>query len=141
MKKSENGYNVLSKRARNIQDASAPFKVIDMPGGRSIRLYWTPRAGMYGHQVLAVWYENNSLAGEYITGGCGYCKEGAATWYALRALQARPRGGCRDNELNYKYHVGGNYYRITKKDLMKYPSSEKYQTTTKKIDRENGRNK
>lgn len=62
----------ISNRARKIVDNEAPFKVIQLAGGREVRLYYTPRPGMYGHQVLVTWFDP-TLAGEYITGGCGYC--------------------------------------------------------------------
>lgn len=83
-----------------------------------MRLYWSANAGAYGYQIGALCWDwrdenNTSPMSEFITGGCGYCKESHAFALFLTDLDLRAGGG----EVGYyfngtKYHLGGNYYRV-----------------------------
>ena len=130
------GFNVLSARESKIRDRGQQIHVIDLHGGHTIQLYWTPTRGTMGYQCMSLWYTKNELQGAYLTAGYGYDKQGAALWAALRALGIRPRGGFIQNEIPHKYHAGGNYYKVKAKDAMKWPKNEKYKTTSAKIAKE-----
>ena len=56
-----------------------------------------------------------------ITTGVGYCKRSTATYRAMTHAGVIPRGmqGAGQRDLDHKYHVGGNYYRVPAKDLVK----------------------
>ena len=128
----------LSTRARNIQDNGQQINEINL-GTCWIKQFWTPNAGTYGHQVLTMWctYGDIDSFAYDITSGCGYCKKGAGLWAAFRSLGLRVRGVSIENEMDWKYRKGGNYYKVPKKDVMKIRKGEKYSATSAKIDKEN----
>lgn len=109
---------------------SVPFVVVDTPEG-NIRLWWSLRPGTYGNQVYGFAInldkcEKDGTIGKanaghfYKTGGCGYCKESAALEHLLLMLNRKPRGMNLGAEgIPYQYKVGGNYYKIPKKDWLK----------------------
>ena len=98
---------------------SAPFLKVELTGKGWIALYWSLRAGTYGHQVYCV-------ASDYETAhfsksnGCGYCKESNQLELALRFLGIHPRGMTLGGEgIPHQYHIGGNFYRVPKKDQLR----------------------
>ena len=117
--KNVNWYN---SRIRNLVDHETPFKEIDLPGGYTIRLWWT-KGGMYGPQVLAIIYglgeEHEDFPVYSITDGCGYSKEHHALDECFSHLGRAPRGFEKTQRM-FPYHVGGNYYRVPRKHWLKY---------------------
>ena len=109
--------NWENSRVRNLVDHETPFVVIDCPGGRCIKLWWT-RGGMYGQQVMALIYGDDTPLHSF-TDGCGYNKEHAALEECFSELGRAPRGFKKTQNL-YPYHIGGNYHRIPKKHWLKY---------------------
>ena len=67
----------MKSTVRKTMDNETPFKVIEM-GKDTIQLYHCSKGGMYGWQVLAVWFSDHGYRGHYKTTGCGYSKENAA---------------------------------------------------------------
>ena len=104
-----------NSRIRNLVDHETPFMEIALPENRTIRLYWT-KGGTYGPQVLSMIYDDTPLYN--ITGGCGYNKTHAALKTCFDELERAPRGFKSSQDL-YPYHVGGNFYRVPKKDWLK----------------------
>lgn len=106
---------------------STPYKLIDLGNRYRIELYYTLRAGTYGHQVHAVWmdyhgegteYDPSPVAHFHKTNGYGYCKSSAALEHVLRAIGKKPQGfdlGATDDP--HKYHKGGNYYSVPQSKL------------------------
>jgi len=107
-----------NSRIRNLVDHGTPFKEIELPERRTIRLYWT-KGGEYGPQVAALLYGGEDVLYE-VTGGCGYNKEYSALEYCFHELGKAPRGFKRHDQELYNYHVGGNFYRVPKKHWLKY---------------------
>jgi len=106
-----------------IRNIGTPFKVIKTPTDR-IELYWT-KGGIYGAQVLVCVFNPHKDSMYYKTGGCGYCKESDATTRVFRWLGYSPRGlkdtierHCHDT-ICFSHRVGGNFYRVYKKDILK----------------------
>lgn len=105
---------------------STPFVCVETPTG-NIRLFWSKRAGTYGHQVYG--FAIDMGAGEkaqqpegrfYKTDACGFCKESQALHMLFMSLGYAPRGMRLGSEgVPHKYRVGGNYYRIPKRDWLK----------------------
>lgn len=112
----------LPKWAQNMSDNETPFQCIKM-GGYEIRLYWTrgdlPQVG------AIVWgpYDTETescLVGYYKTGGGGYCKKSAAFGSVCHGLGIKPKGVyLGGDEIPWRYKVGGNFYRVPKKDIRK----------------------
>ncbi len=114
----------MNKQIKNTIQNETPFKVIEI-GKYEIRLYWTARKGVYGHQVVSEIYSNHAHVFFSISSGCGYCKESEMTTKAFREIGIAPRElketierHCHDT-INYRYKVGGNFYRVPKKDILK----------------------
>ena len=105
-----------NSRIRNLVDGETPFMEIELPERRRIRLYWT-KGGAYGPQVMALIYGGDDVLHE-TTGGCGYNKTHAALETCFDELGRMPRGFDKTQDL-YPYHVGGNFYRVPKKDWLK----------------------
>ncbi len=93
-----------------------------------MRLYWTVRSGMYGHQVGACFWDwregtDNETYTEFKTGGCGYCKESNAFGHFISLItDGKHHGG--GGSVNWyfggkKYHKGGNYYSVPLSVLKK----------------------
>lgn len=98
---------------------STPFAFINTPCG-NVRLWWSLRAGTYGHQVYAFAIGEDGKGHFYKTGGCGYDKEAAALEWAFRTLGKQPRGMRLGGEsVPHEYKIGGNFYRIPKKHWIK----------------------
>lgn len=114
----------LPNYVKNVIYNETPFKVISF-GEYEIRLYWSKK-GVYGYQVIMVlwgsWDEKTEsfLKGYFKTNGCGYSKEDSAIEKAFRAIGKKPKGMALGSEsINYKYHVGGNFYKVPVKDARK----------------------
>ena len=90
-----------------------------------LRLYWTAKAGMYGHQIASMsWtdFDSDSVLRERVTSGCGYCKESDALTSFLSDLfgDYRHTGSTVDYLLcGTKYYKGGNFYSIPQNVLNK----------------------
>lgn len=96
-----------------------PFKVVQF-GPYELRLYWVSPNGTYGPQVQAVAYGPDGYCWEYKTGGCGYCKESTAMEMFWRDCGYHPReNDYLHSEINYSYRVGGNFYRVPVKDILR----------------------
>lgn len=115
----------MKKHVRNTIDNETAFNEINF-GDYRISLYWTKNAGMYGHQVV---YEVLKI-GEGIvladsTTGCGYCKKSEALATCFRFIGSAPRAMLSTlnkyciMEMPHQYFVGGNFYRVPKKDILK----------------------
>ena len=102
----------------SVIDNSTPFKVIAI-ANFEIRLYWTLKKGMYGYQVVTAIFKDHSFYAESKTSGYGYCKESEATTLAFQSIRIQPKKWLNDNKLN-NYHVGGNYYRVSKSNTKKF---------------------
>jgi len=107
-----------NSRIRNLVDHETPFKEIELPERRTIRLYRTKR-GNHGRQVVAFLYGEDGVLYE-ITNGYGYNKEYSALEYCFHELGKMPRGFRRHDQELYNYHIGGNFYRVPKKHWLKY---------------------
>lgn len=101
---------------RNRVDHDTPFMEIALPGRRMIRLWWTP-VRAYGPQVLALIYGDDTPL-YWVSGGCGYNKTHAALETCFDELGKEPRGFSSSQDL-YRYHVGGNFYRVPVRDWLK----------------------
>ena len=102
---------------------STPFKEISCKGVFNIEICWTARPGIYGYQVHHV---VRDYRGEEVvvtfgrTAGCGYDKEDNALENAFHTLGISPRGMSLGGEsIPHEYHVGGNFYRVNKADMLK----------------------
>ncbi len=101
---------------------STPFQCVDLGDKGRYELYWSSRAGTYGHQVYAVIvhedYGKDTMF--YKTNGCGYCKESEATHHAMLELGYKPKGmqlgSC---GVSYEFRKGGNYYKVPNSKLTK----------------------
>jgi len=109
----------MNAQIRKIMDNETAFKVIEM-GEDTIQMYHCSKGGMYGWQVLAVWFHKHGYKGHYKTGGCGYSKENAAENEAFRATGKMPKGYSEGSGLDYEYRVGGNFYKVPSKMIRKY---------------------
>lgn len=100
---------------------STPFKTVQLPNGR-IDLYWSQRAGAYGHQVYSFVIDHERDETKFDkTNGCGYCKESEALGHAFAFLGVKPKGYTPySGEIPYQYRVGGNFYRVPKSKLLKF---------------------
>ena len=114
----------MSKNVRNLMDKETPFKVIKI-NGFEIRLYWSPNRGQMGYQCTVIIFSKAGFCFEFKTNGYGYCKESHALTYAFKFLGFAPRnlakqinGHCESNDL-FTYKVGGNFYNVLKKDVLK----------------------
>ena len=108
-----------NERNCKLVDNSTPFKVIALPENFEARLYWT-KGGTYGPHVKVFLYGfgNDDYPKTYTTGGCG---EGAALDAVFCELGRKPRGwNGEGDDVPYRYYIGGNYYRVPKKDWLKY---------------------
>ena len=102
----------------SVIDNSTPFKVIAI-ANFEIRLYWTLNKGMYGYQVVTVIFKDHSFFAESKTDGYGYCKESEATTNAFQSIGIQPKKWNSPGKL-YNYHVGGNYYCVSKSNTKKF---------------------
>ena len=108
----------MKAQTRKLVDTTTAEVVIAM-GNYEIRQYWT-KGGVYGPQVLTCIFGDYPNFFEHKTSGCGYCKLSAGLEAALQHVWLKPRGmqlGC--ERINRKYHVGGNFYKVPKKDIVK----------------------
>lgn len=103
---------------KKLVDNETPFKVIELPEGLELRLYWR-KGGAFGWQVQALLYGRGAPL-TYKTDGCGYCKEGAALDEAFKTIGSKPREYMQGNPMPHEYHVGGNFYTVSKSDWLKY---------------------
>lgn len=117
--------NNVPKNIRSVMDNETPFRVISIDDFE-LRLYWTPTRGVAGYQCIGVvWGPYNEqtescLVAYAKTGGGGYCKESDMLGRMFKAIGIKPKGmvlGGQD--MNYDYKVGGNFYRVPKKDIRK----------------------
>jgi hypothetical protein len=115
-------WNTIDQRCE-----STPFVVCETPTG-NVRLWRSKRQGNYGYQVygFAIDIDNcpdvssDSAGHFYKTDGYGYCKKSSALEYLFRQLGHKPRDMHLGSEgIPHRYRVGGNYYRIPKKDWVK----------------------
>ena len=112
MKKITNWTESLSR----FHDNNTPFAYIDIVDGtktHTVKLYWTT-GGVYGSQVSAFIYKqgNDGLNTVYHdkTNGCGYCKK-SHMWSSILHQFGWKNEAKGEDFINWKYHVGGNYYR------------------------------
>lgn len=92
-----------------------------------LRLHWSNNGGTHGYQIGArMWTNYTPDSGftysEYITGGCGYCKESDALSKFLSEMTGNyySVGGSVDWFLDRsKYHKGGNFYKVPLSVLVK----------------------
>lgn len=117
-------YQSLPNYIKGAIDNETPFKVIKM-GQYEIRHYWSKK-GTHDFQVYSVAYgpwnpeTESRICAYHKTGGCGYDKEANGFAHICRMIGVKPKGMVLDSEgINQKYHVGGNFYRVPKKDLRK----------------------
>lgn len=121
-----------TKNATKIYDTvkracgETPFREILLHDKGMIRLYWTTRPGTYGYQVHAIVHkyteDGNIFVAHSKTDGMGYCKESEAYWRALRFLGIKTREDkdpC-SSGIAHKYHIGGNFYKVPKSEIVKY---------------------
>jgi len=104
-------------RIKKLVDTEIPFKEVSLPGNVTARLYWR-KGGAYGWQVCIVLYGWKEDSYSYTTGGCGYCKEGAALDRLADLTGKDIRGRSYGNKLD-SHHIGGNFYKVPVKDWMK----------------------
>lgn len=108
-----------------------PFVVVYTPTG-SLCLYWTRRAGVYGHQVHGFATDRHCREGHpkcrgagdvfFVTEGCGYNKESAALDALFTRLGYQPRGmKLGAQSVPSDYAIGGNAYRIPARDWLRVP--------------------
>lgn len=100
---------------------STPFVLLSTPAG-TIRLFWTLRAGIYGHQVCAAICPKGGQAFFTKTTGCGYSKAAHALGHAFRVLGYAPRGfslGGHGQDGLHPFHKGGNFYSVPKRHWLK----------------------
>jgi len=113
----------INQATRKLMEYGAPFRVISILN-HEIRLYWTKNKGTYGYQVVTVIFTDNTLSHTSVTKGCGYCKESQATRGAFIFVGLVPRenshlpGEVKESQIDYKYKVGGNFYKVPRKDTM-----------------------
>lgn len=88
------------------------------------QLYWTDRAGVYGHQVCFRGshgdYEKNYYEGK--TNGCGYSKPCQALQTCIaRVIGSNSAYTCHygAHHLFHGYGTGGNHYKISMAQLRK----------------------
>lgn len=94
-----------------------------------MRLYWSAKSGVYGYQIGAEFWtdfkpDSGYTYSEYITGGCGYCKESQAFDQFIRlATNGKCYGGSGTVDWFFgrgkKYHKGGNFYSVPLSVLIK----------------------
>ena len=112
---SKNTPDSLWKIIRN----ETPFRVIKF-GPYELRLYWVSLNSVYGAQVQAVAYGSHGFCWRYKTSGCGYCKESHAMEWFWRECGYHPRANSYLHDtINHQYHVGGNFYRVPNRDILK----------------------
>ena len=105
---------------------TVPFQEIEFSGKATIKLYWTKRQGSMGYQVHCIIHDfqgEEVKMGSFKTNGCGFCKESAAYWKALRTLgimSKEDRSAFNGAGVSYDYHVGGNFYRVPASQTIKF---------------------
>jgi len=114
-------YNVIEKKCEDI-----PMRHIDFSNYITIKQYFTKRAGALGYQMHTVIHDfrnTNTVMSHNVTGGTGFCKESSAYWKALRHIGLMTRhdkaSSHEGSGVSHNYHVGGNYYRVPAKDILK----------------------
>lgn len=102
---------------RNLIDNTTPETVIEI-GEFEIRQYWT-KGGIYGQQVVTVVFNYPDFF-EHKTDGCGFCKMSDGLFHAFKHIGIKPKGMRLGRErISRNYHIGGNFYRVPKKDIRK----------------------
>ena len=116
-------------KIKNTLVEETPFLYLDITKGKEtigrIKLYWSARSGMYGHQVaweVHDWRQgkdgsHQSSLYEGKTSGCGYCKKSEAFGRATRQLGFDYKHNTYDSITRNPYHQGGNFYKISEAKL------------------------
>jgi hypothetical protein len=107
----------MKKATRDLREKYTPAYDIEI-GKFNIEQYWTSPEKL---QVVTVVFKCNLYFSEHRTNGHGYCKMSAgleATWPAIGIIpRLQSKYG---DKINNAYHVGGNFYRVPKKDIRKF---------------------
>lgn len=117
-------------KIKNTTVESTPFVELNITDkarkGETIfwaRLYWSERAGTYGHQVCHEGNDMRKTSGffEGKTGGCGYSKPCQALQDVLSLAVGKLAYTCHyeAHNLLFKYRKGGNYYELSLSQLKK----------------------
>ena len=108
----------MKKLTQTTMDNETPFTVIAF-GDYEIRQYWTSKNSGNGWQVLTVIFSYPEFY-EYKTNGGGFNKTNAGLEWAFRTLEKQPRGFKYGDGIDIKYHIGGNFYRVSKSNIIKF---------------------
>lgn len=108
----------MNNSHRKTLDQENPSHVIDLGDLVEIRLYDTSKKGIHGWQKLVVVFEYPNEPFTYQTGGSGYSKTDHALEQAFAHLGKMPKGYSQG--MPRKYHLGGNYYKVSTSNVRKY---------------------